>query len=169
MKKFIIGILASLAVSRTFKRELLLVIYKVYTDVNREVDVLPQISIEALRRTNKALMDNKDVLAKSLVNDHRGNFRKFFQERYKHELMNYLGERKSSARDYPTVVNQFINTDPRGGPGPSAGASSIRDAVAQGAINFVNEQAAKAGKPKISDADVVSMQKKLSERGMTEQ
>lgn len=165
MKKFIIGVLASLAVSRTFNRELLLVIYKVYTDVNKEINVLPEISVEALRRTNRVMMDNKNVLAKSLVNDHRGNFRKFFEERYKHELMNYLGERKSSARDYPTVVNQFLDPDPKQGPGLTA----IKDPIAQGAINFINEQASKTGKKPITDADVVSMQKKLAERGMTEQ
>lgn len=166
MKKFIIGVLASLAISRTFKRELLLVIYKVYVEVNKEFNILPEISLEALRRTNKKMMDNKDFLAKSLVNDHRGNFRKFFEELYKLELMNYLGERKSSARDYPTVVNQFISDGPKPGPDPSTEASSIKDTIAQGAINIVNQQAAKTGKPQITQEDVAKTQEELRKRGM---
>lgn len=206
MKKFIIGVLASLAISRTFKRELLLVIYKVYVEVNKEFNILPEISLEALRRTNKKMMDNKDFLAKSLVNDHRGNFRKFFEELYKLELMNYLGERKSSARDYPTVVNQFISDGPKPGPDPSTEASAVKsskdvssqtmknpidgrtmvnkftpgegnavflepkDSIAQQAINFVNKQAEKTGKPPITEADVVKMSERLAKRqGMTEQ
>ena len=170
MKKFIIGVLASLAISRTFKRELLLVIYKVYVEVNKEFNVLPEISLEALRRTNKKMMDNKDFLAKSLVNDHRGNFRKFFEELYKLELMNCLGERKSSKDvssqtmknpiDGRTMVNKFT---------PGEGNAVFlepKDSIAQQAINFVNQQAAKTGKPQITQEDVAKTQEELRKRGM---
>lgn len=126
MKKFIIGIIASLVTSRIIKTEMTLMIFKAFTSVNEELDALPSVALEALKATVKDLKENRDLHAERLVRKYRGNMKQMFKDMYRTNLIEVLKKRKAGrVASMGPVIQNFAT---HGGPStPGAGGLSIAD------------------------------------------
>lgn len=167
MKKLIIGLIASIVVRHSIKREWIIMMYKIYNHVSYELNARPKESLRALQNVNKDFKKNQQKYGEQLARGYKFNLKKFFTDLFTAELQKILAEPKDGPQKVaamgptlgpPPVVNQFIH----GGPPPgAAGSSMIKNSIAQGAINIYNEQ--NPHNP-ISDLDVIRTRKAMQDR-----
>lgn len=172
MKKFIIGILSILGyvgVKKIAKREILNYALRRYISINAQLNVTPAVSREALQAMLKDVKERREYHQKKLVEtgflkDPR-KLANYMEWLYR-EQVNIIRAREAEGVETVragdgTVLKKFFNSAPGEG-----GPASLGDSIAQGAINFVNKEAAKTGKPQITQEDVAKTQEELRKRGM---
>lgn len=160
MKKIVIAILSVLGylgIKKLVMRELVNYALRRYISINQQLDVPPKVALEALQAMLKDVKERREYHQKELgtawVTDPR-KLQMYMEWLYRNQV-NVAMTKHDVNKAAQAVLKEMADEK-----------SVPKDPIAQQAINFVNTQAAKNGKPLITDEDVAATQKQLRDRGM---